>query len=231
MLRCIIGLVLVAAAVAATASAQDVKLPEIEFGRYHALVIGNNDYEHLRNLTTAVGDAEAVAKLLEDKYGFNVTKLTNATRRDITEALNGFRQTLTEKGDLLNTDLFSNARLTNYLKAISAHRVMVVADSCYLGNLVRVATSTVRLGAERIAWMERMNQKRSRTALTTGRQHAEGRGDRAGIDADKLTSMSYLLLSSAQKSARLNQRKIAATNGSKPPNSEQRGNVGIHVRD
>jgi hypothetical protein len=36
VLRRIIGLVLVAAAVSATASAQDLKLPEIEFGRYHA---------------------------------------------------------------------------------------------------------------------------------------------------------------------------------------------------
>ncbi len=54
---------LVAIAISATASAQDVKLPAIDFGRYHALVIGNNDYQHLRNLTTAVGDAEAVATL------------------------------------------------------------------------------------------------------------------------------------------------------------------------
>ncbi len=101
MLGRIIGLVLVAVAVTATASAQDVKLPEIEFGRYHALVIGNNDYQHLRNLTTAVGDADAVATLLEEKYGFNVTKLTNATRLDITGALNRLRQTLTEKDNLL----------------------------------------------------------------------------------------------------------------------------------
>ncbi len=36
VLRRIIGLVLVALAVGATASAQDVKLPEIDFGRYHA---------------------------------------------------------------------------------------------------------------------------------------------------------------------------------------------------
>ncbi len=47
MLGRIIVLVLVAMAISATASAQDVKLPEIEFGRYHALVIGNNDYEQL----------------------------------------------------------------------------------------------------------------------------------------------------------------------------------------
>ncbi len=73
-------------AVSVTSSAQDVKLPEIEFGRYHALVIGNNDYEHQQNLTTAVGDADAVATLLEEMYGFQVTKLINATRRDITGA-------------------------------------------------------------------------------------------------------------------------------------------------
>ena len=109
MLPRIIGLVLVTLAVSATASAQDVKLPEIEFGRYHALIIGNNDYQHLRNLTTAVGDAEAVAKLLEEKYGFQVTKLINATRRDVTGAFNGERRCRApaqcpwgrRKGDLL----------------------------------------------------------------------------------------------------------------------------------
>ncbi len=97
----VITAVAVVVGIHSAASAQDVKLPEIEFGRYHALVIGNNDYQHLRNLTTAVGDAEAVATLLEDKYGFQVTKLTNATRRDITGALNRLRQTLTEKDNLL----------------------------------------------------------------------------------------------------------------------------------
>ncbi len=51
---------------------------------------------------------------------------------------------------------------------MSAQHVMVVADSCYSGNLTREATSTVRSGAERTAWMERMNDKRSRTALTSG---------------------------------------------------------------
>ncbi len=182
-------------AIGATASAQDVKLPEIEFGRYHALIIGNNDYQHLRKLTTAVGDAEAAGTLLEEKYGFQVTKLINATRRDITEAFNRLRRTLTEKDNLLvyyaghgvldeeadrgywlpvdarrdsDSDWISNNRLTGYLKAMSARHVMVVADSCYAGNLIRAATSSVRSGAERDAWMRRMNAKRSRTALTSG---------------------------------------------------------------
>ena len=101
MMRCVVTAVVFTLAVSAAASAQDVRMPEIEFGRYHALVIGNNDYKYLPKLTTAVGDAESVAKLLEDKYGFAVTKLTNATRRDITGAFNRLRQRLTEKDNLL----------------------------------------------------------------------------------------------------------------------------------
>ncbi len=101
--------VAIIAGITSEASAQDVKLPEIEFGRYHAPVIGNNGYQHLRNLTTAVGDAEAVATLLEEKYGFQVTKLINATRRDVTGAFNGERRCRApaqcpwgrRKGDLL----------------------------------------------------------------------------------------------------------------------------------
>jgi len=49
----VIAAVIFTAAVSATASAQDVKLPEIDFGRYHALVIGINDYQNLPKLNTA----------------------------------------------------------------------------------------------------------------------------------------------------------------------------------
>ena len=43
MLRHVIAAVVFTLAIGATASAQNVKLPE--FGRYHALVIGNNDFK------------------------------------------------------------------------------------------------------------------------------------------------------------------------------------------
>ncbi len=55
MLRRVITAVVFTLAISATASAQDMKLPE--FGRYHALVIGNNDYQNLPKLNTAVSDA------------------------------------------------------------------------------------------------------------------------------------------------------------------------------
>ena len=50
---------------------------DINFGNYHALVIGIDKYENLKPLKNAVADAEAVAKTLTESYGFTVTKLIN----------------------------------------------------------------------------------------------------------------------------------------------------------
>jgi hypothetical protein len=50
------------------------------FGEYHALVIGNNDYNHFDRLQTARNDAQAVADLLREEYGFTVQLILDATR-------------------------------------------------------------------------------------------------------------------------------------------------------
>ena len=73
----------------------------IDFGRYHALVIGNNEYEHLPRLQTAVSDAGAVAEVLRLKYGFEVQLLINASRQQILRAMNRYRADLTEQDSLL----------------------------------------------------------------------------------------------------------------------------------
>lgn len=165
------------------------------FGRYHALVIGNNDYANLPKLETAVGDAEAVAALLEERYGFRVKLLRNATRNDILRALNAYRADLTEDDNLLvyyaghgwldrqsNTGFWqpvdaeaeddlnwiANEALTRRLLAMSARHVMVIADSCYSGTLVRSAPSSLPTGHERSAWLRRAASKRSRTAIVSG---------------------------------------------------------------
>ena len=77
------------------------RAPDFDFGRYHALVIGNNDYANLPKLETAVHDAESVAGLLEGRYGFDVKLLRNATKDDILRAVNDYRAELTEKDNLL----------------------------------------------------------------------------------------------------------------------------------
>lgn len=47
---------------------------------YHALVIGIQDYEKTgwSTLTTAKGDAEVIGSILQEQYGFNVSRLTDA---------------------------------------------------------------------------------------------------------------------------------------------------------
>lgn len=138
----------------------------VTFGRYYALVIGNNRYPQLSNLKTAVVDAQEVAKTLKGHYGFSVTTLINATRDDIITALDDYRKILkaednlliyyaghgwldteSERGYWLPVDAdkttrsrwVSNADVTDTLKALKAKHVMVVADSCYAGTLTRSA--------------------------------------------------------------------------------------------
>jgi hypothetical protein len=70
-------------------------------GHYFALVIGINNYQHLPKLTTAAPDAQALATLLHNQYGFQTTVLVDATRDQITKALNDYRHNLDENASLL----------------------------------------------------------------------------------------------------------------------------------
>lgn len=167
----------------------------LDFGTYHALVIGNNDYAKLPKLQTAVADAEAVADLLKTRYGFKVRLLRNATRNDILRALNDYRANLTEDDNLLvyyaghgwldrqsstgfwqpvdaepDDDLnwIANEALTRRLLAMTARHVLVIADSCYSGTLVRSASGGLPTGRERTEWLRRMAETRSRTAIVSG---------------------------------------------------------------
>src|SRR5713101_5208749 len=76
-------------------------LATLQPGPYYALVIGNNDYRYLHKLQTAVNDANAVAQMLRDRYGFTTQILLNATRDQIYNALFGYRTTLPDNANLL----------------------------------------------------------------------------------------------------------------------------------
>jgi len=68
---------------------------------YYALVIGNNDYQNLSRLSTAVHDAKEVNRVLSEKYGFKTILLVNATRKDILSTINDFRKKLNEGDSFL----------------------------------------------------------------------------------------------------------------------------------
>ena len=51
---------------------------------------------------------------------------------------------------------------------MNANHVLVVADSCYSGTLFRDAGADLAKRGAREAWLKRMNEKRSRTAIASG---------------------------------------------------------------
>lgn len=169
-----------------------------DFGRYYALVIGNESYERLPRLDTAVTDAKAIADILKSRYGFNVTLLTNASRYRTMTALNQLSEKLTEKDNLLiyyaghgeldranlrahwlptdaepNSDAnwISSAVITDHLNKMAANHVLVVADSCYAGAMTRSSIAQGEPGANdeaRVHLLKALLKSRSRTALTSG---------------------------------------------------------------
>lgn len=170
-------------------------IPDLYYGKYHALVIGNNRYADMPDLETALNDARQVAQTLAYDYGFDTRLLLDATRRDILKAMAGYRRSLGANDNLLiyyaghgiiddvvkegywlpvdaakdePSNWISNADVTNMLRAIRAKHIMVIADSCYSGTLVRSVPKIATASQGRDKWLQRMVAKRSRTALVSG---------------------------------------------------------------
>jgi len=170
----------------------------VQFGTYHALIIGNNDYRTLPDLASPVNDATDLARMLEKRYGFRTTLLLNADRYQILSALNAMRETLTEKDNLLiyyaghgeldevnqrghwlpvdaerdsTANWIPSTAVTDILNIMRARQILLVADSCYSGALTRSSVGRLSAGMtdeERAHWLRTMATRRSRTALTSG---------------------------------------------------------------
>jgi tRNA A-37 threonylcarbamoyl transferase component Bud32 len=129
-------------------------------GKFYAVVIGENAYRKFEALPTAVNDARAVAQLLEQKYGFKVTRLENAESKDILAALNTTAKQMTDKDNLVifyaghgalrnekgywqpvdadfdMTNWISPANIKDVMLDHPSRRTLIIADSCYSGALV-----------------------------------------------------------------------------------------------
>lgn len=170
----------------------------VDFGSYHALLIGNNDYRSLPDLASPVNDVTDLSRTLEQRYGFKTTVLLNADRYQILSALNTLRETLTVRDNLLvyfaghgeldevnqrghwlpvdaerdsTANWIPTTAVTDILNIMKAKQVLLVVDSCYAGALTRSAMGRLGTGmtdAERLHWYRTMASKRSRTVLTSG---------------------------------------------------------------
>ncbi len=146
-----------------TASKREVK--GMDFGRFYALVIGNQHYQRIDSLQTPISDAQRAAKVLADKYGFTVKILEDASDVLMLQALNELNAVLKPNDNLLiyyaghgtrlqtgaaesgywlpvnadappqDTFWVPNEQITAHIARLQATRVMVVADSCYAGLL------------------------------------------------------------------------------------------------
>ena len=179
----------------------DLKLvKDLKLGKFYALVIGNNDYKNIPKLESAIVDAKAVGTLLEKEYGFRVTQLIDANRYQILSELSRFRSVLTERDSflvyyaghgILDDDIqrgywlpvdaeannfanwLSTTEVVDHVNGMKALHVMVVADSCFSGALVRgvrpvFGRSSNQEKADHHALIRRLAKKRSRTVLTSG---------------------------------------------------------------
>ncbi|MDH3494666.1 MAG: caspase family protein, partial [Acidobacteriota bacterium] len=171
---------------------------DIDFGSYHALVIGNDDYTRLPRLQTASKDARMVEATLREKYNFQTTLLLNADRHSILSALYQLGERMTEQDNLLiyyagHGDLdrindrgywlpvnaepgnaanwISNISITDLINTMTARHIMVIADSCYSGAMSRSAVPRVDVNMPpelREKWLRLMTKNKSRTVLTSG---------------------------------------------------------------
>lgn len=164
---------------------------KLNFGGYHALVIGIDNYRTVTPLKTAVSDAKTVAELLQKEYGFKVTLLLDATRNQMLDSFDELRRRLTSTDNLLiyyaghghldadsdrgfwlpvdadanrRANWLSNSDIADVVRGTRAKHVLVVADSCYAGTLTRgLAVQMTALDD-----FARLSQKRARTALVSG---------------------------------------------------------------
>ena len=149
---------------------------EANLGQFHALLIANEHYRNLEDLTTPIRDVAEIEKLLINRYGFSVTILRDATDDEIMRTLHEYSNTLTEEDNLLiyyagrgstpdgppdraywlgvdadpelrNTWLLAE-HVSDKIKDIQAKRILLVTDSCFSRRRVQAATMTVSRGLD-----------------------------------------------------------------------------------
>jgi Caspase domain/Sel1 repeat len=180
---------------------------DLSSGNYHALIIGNSLYHYMEPLDTPENDAKAIAALLQERYGFKVKLLLDATREQIMTALHEQTLQLTPRDSLLiyyaghgdlggpsgrafwlgvEADRDTRAgwleadHIRAKIKEMNAKHVLLVADSCFSGAITHPKTTTIGRGINETRLRVQWN-RRARTVLTSGEVTpvADGAGDGA----------------------------------------------------
>ncbi|NQZ58634.1 MAG: caspase family protein [Lentisphaeraceae bacterium] len=163
-------------------------------GDYHALIIGNNKYSKISALKSAVNDAETIERILRREYGFITKILRDCTREQLMNALDQYRTTLgkndkfflyyaghgkedNDEGYWLPVDAdpdkrsqwISNSDIKTAIKSLGAQHVLIVADSCFSGKLLReVRGLNVRVKSSPLSRIPKRFLKKARQVISSG---------------------------------------------------------------
>lgn len=164
-------------------------------GRYYALVIGNNNYQHAPKLKMAEADARAVVSMLQERFGFTAKLKLDATRQDILSEINNYRRTLEADDNLLiyyaghgyydrevdraywlpvdarledNANWISADDITGNIRGVPGKHILIVSDSCYSGTISRDLGLAYGEPSARDRFLQKMMAGKSRTLMASG---------------------------------------------------------------
>ena len=162
-------------------------------GKFKALLISNQDYTEWSPLETPHKDVEVIGNLLERQFGFEVTYLKDASRRDTLKALYSLSNELEFMDHLLiyyaghgvvdretdtaywvpangpldfQPDWVSSSEIMTALKSINVRHMLLVADSCYSGKLLRSGGQPT--ASAEAAVVQRLFSRKAKVAITSG---------------------------------------------------------------
>jgi hypothetical protein len=195
---------------------ENTTIPVSVDGRNYALIIGINHYnDDIGGLKTAVNDANKVSKVLSDHYEFDCTLLIDrkATRSGILNALSSIKKRLNPNDRFLlyyaghgyfdkdtgtsywlpsdaekdNMVQWIDAKsVTSELRRSQSRQILVVADSCYSGAMVRAFTPSLEGRGTRDVYLKKLMDKPSRVLIASGGNEpvADAGGNGHSIFAD-----------------------------------------------
>lgn len=184
------------------AQTDPLQFNNIEFGRYFALIIGNQDYLYLEDLESPIRDALRMQEVLETRYGFSTMTLFDASEKEILNAFNDLYSQIGPKDNLLVfyaghgnlstsanskrkrgywlpanaqrenlSNWISNSVISDHLDRIKARSILVIADSCFAGNLAS-EKSAFLFGGVNVNLSKRSIEigisRRSRSVISSG---------------------------------------------------------------
>ncbi|HPF92512.1 MAG TPA: caspase family protein [Tenuifilaceae bacterium] len=164
--------------------------------KYYALIVGVNEYPDpgISTLSNPVKDAAMLAKVLTEKYTFEVQDITflkNPTRGQFIDELDkitrrigkndnllifyaghGYFDSETEFGYWLPSDAsasstgnwLANSQLKDYVAAIKSKHTLLIADACFGGSIFK----TRKAFADATDNVDKVYDRKSRKAMTSG---------------------------------------------------------------